>query len=214
MPSSKLIESTTLDASTSGVKTFNEAIRNESGLLLKNGVLSGLVGYTSLAGITNGLNVQLSGSSNAQSLIFQSAASYSYTFPASSGTLALASDLSSYVPTSRELTINGTTYDLSANRSWTITGITGSGTSGQVPYFDGPTSLTSEAGFIYDASTNRLGVNTSVPNATISPSSFDPDSRKRSAVTPRERNHLRTPISNAEPLRPLGFAITSPTPTS
>ena len=150
-----------------GTKTFNEAIRNESGLLLKNGVLSGLVGYTSLAGITNGLNVQLSGSSNAQSLIFQSAASYSYTFPASSGTLALASDLSSYVPTSRTLTINGETYDLSANRSWTITGITGSGTSGQVPYFDGPTSLTSEAGFIYDASTNRLGVNTSVPNATI-----------------------------------------------
>jgi len=150
-----------------GTKTFNEAIRNESGLLLKNGVLSGLVGYTSLAGITNGLNVQLSGSSNAQSLIFQSAASYSYTFPASSGTLALASDLSSYVPTSRTLTINGETYDLSANRSWTITGITGSGTSGQVPYFNGPTSLTSEAGFIYDASTNRLGVNTSVPNATI-----------------------------------------------
>jgi hypothetical protein len=150
-----------------GTKTFNEAIRNESGLLLKNGVLSGLVGYTSLAGITNGLNVQLSGSSNAQSLIFQSAASYSYTFPASSGTLALASDLSAYVPTSRTLTINGETYDLSANRSWTITGITGSGTSGQVPYFDGPTSLTSEAGFIYDASTNRLGVNTSVPNATI-----------------------------------------------
>jgi hypothetical protein len=150
-----------------GTKTFNEAIRNESGLLLKNGVLSGLVGYTSLAGITNGLNVQLSGSSNAQSLIFQSAASYSYTFPASSGTLALASDLSSYVPTSRTLTINGETYDLSANRSWTITGITGSGTSGQVPYFNGTTSLTSEAGFIYDASTNRLGVNTSVPNATI-----------------------------------------------
>jgi hypothetical protein len=28
--------------------------------------------------------------------------------------------LSGYVPTSRELTINGTTYDLSANRSWTV----------------------------------------------------------------------------------------------
>ncbi len=81
--------------------------------------------------------------------------------------MLLASDLSSYVPTSRTLTINGETYDLSANRSWTITGITGSGTSGQVAYFNGTTSLTSEAGFIYDASTNRLGVNTSVPNATI-----------------------------------------------
>jgi hypothetical protein len=45
--------------------------------------------------------------------------------------------------------------------------MSGSGTSGQVAYFNGPTSLTSEAGFIYDASTNRLGVNTSVPNATI-----------------------------------------------
>jgi hypothetical protein len=30
-------------------------------------------------------------------------------------------NLSSYVPTSRTLTINGTTYDLSADRSWTIT---------------------------------------------------------------------------------------------
>jgi len=29
-------------------------------------------------------------------------------------------DLSAYVPTSRTLTINGTTYDLSANRTWTI----------------------------------------------------------------------------------------------
>jgi hypothetical protein len=78
------------------------------------------------------------------------------------------SALSSYVPTSRELTINGTTYDLSANRSWTITSdITGSGADGRVAYWNGTNSLTSEAGFIYDASTNRLGVNTSVPNATI-----------------------------------------------
>jgi hypothetical protein len=45
--------------------------------------------------------------------------------------------------------------------------ITGSGVDGRVPYFDGTSSITSEAGFIYDASTNRLGVNTSVPNATI-----------------------------------------------
>jgi hypothetical protein len=78
------------------------------------------------------------------------------------------SALSSYVPTSRTLTINGVGYDLSANRSWTITSdITGSGADGRVAYWNGTNSLTSEAGFIYDASTNRLGVNTSVPNATI-----------------------------------------------
>jgi hypothetical protein len=34
----------------------------------------------------------------------------------------LAAALSNYVPTSRTLTINGVTYDLSANRSWTISG--------------------------------------------------------------------------------------------
>jgi hypothetical protein len=45
--------------------------------------------------------------------------------------------------------------------------ITGSGTSGEIAYFNGPSTITSEAAFVYDASTNRLGVNTSVPNATI-----------------------------------------------
>ena len=71
------------------------------------------------------------------------------------------------VPSSRTLTINGTAYDLSADRSWTVGTMTGSGTSGQVPYFNGSTSLTSEAAFNYDASLNRLGVNTGNPNATI-----------------------------------------------
>jgi hypothetical protein len=37
------------------------------------------------------------------------------------GSYALSSSLSSYVPTSRTITINGTAYDLSANREWNIT---------------------------------------------------------------------------------------------
>ena len=45
---------------------------------------------------------------------------YTYTLPSATGTLALTSALSGYVPTSRTLSINGTTYDLSADRSWTI----------------------------------------------------------------------------------------------
>ena len=44
-----------------------------------------------------------------------------YTFPNASGTIALTSALSSYVPTTRTITINGTAYDLSADRAWTIT---------------------------------------------------------------------------------------------
>ncbi len=47
-------------------------------------------------------------------------ANRAYSLPNTSGTLALTSDLSSYVPTSRTLTINGTTYDLSSDRNWTI----------------------------------------------------------------------------------------------
>jgi hypothetical protein len=46
-----------------------------------------------------------------------------YTLPNATGTLALTSDIPSlagYVPTTRTLTINGVTYDLSANRSWSI----------------------------------------------------------------------------------------------
>lgn len=41
--------------------------------------------------------------------------------------------LSGYVPVGRTLTINGTTYDLSANRSWTISGtMPAGGTAGQI----------------------------------------------------------------------------------
>lgn len=42
-------------------------------------------------------------------------------------------DLSGYVPNTRTLTINGTTYDLSANRSWTVAGsMPAGGTAGQI----------------------------------------------------------------------------------
>jgi hypothetical protein len=37
------------------------------------------------------------------------------------GSYVLSSSLGSYVPTSRKITINGTEYDLSADRSWNIT---------------------------------------------------------------------------------------------
>jgi hypothetical protein len=57
-------------------------------------------------------------------LTFPASANRSYTFPAANGTIALTSDipsLSGYVPTSRTITINNTTLDLSANRSFTVT---------------------------------------------------------------------------------------------
>lgn len=47
-----------------------------------------------------------------------------------------------YALASRLITINGTTYDLSADRSWTISaGLSGSGTSGYIPKFTGSGSI-------------------------------------------------------------------------
>jgi hypothetical protein len=46
------------------------------------------------------------------------------------------------VTNARTLTINGTTFDLSADRSWTVSGgVTGSGTTGNIPKFTGTSAL-------------------------------------------------------------------------
>lgn len=45
------------------------------------------------------------------------------------------------VPESTTITINGTAQDLSANRTWNVGTITGSGTTGYFPKFTGPTAL-------------------------------------------------------------------------
>jgi hypothetical protein len=79
------------------------------------------------------------------------------------------------VPTTRTLTINGTTQDLSADRTFTIsTGITigttaiTSGTVGRV-LFEGTGNVVSEsANLFFDATNNRLGINTSTPTNPLS----------------------------------------------
>jgi hypothetical protein len=79
-------------------------------------------------------------------------------------------DTSSLVPTSRTLTINGTTQDLSADRTFTIsTGITigttaiTSGTVGRV-LFEGTGNVVQEsANLFWDNTNKRLGIGTSTP---------------------------------------------------
>ena len=75
-----------------GTKTFTNIIIGDSGLLIKNGVSPTSSGYTGIGAGTSGINVSL-GAGGGGSLIFQST-SYSYTFPAATGTLALTSDIS------------------------------------------------------------------------------------------------------------------------
>lgn len=83
-------------------------------------------------------------------------------------------DTSSLVPTSRTLTINGTTQDLSADRTFTIsTGITigttaiTSGTVGRV-LFEGTGNVVQEsANLFWDNTNGRLGIGTSTPSRPL-----------------------------------------------
>jgi hypothetical protein len=68
----------------------------------------------------------------------------------------------SYVPQARTLTINGTSYDLSANRSWTITTTTAAGSDTQVQY-NSSGSLAGASALIYNSTTNRVGINQASP---------------------------------------------------
>lgn len=62
------------------------------------------------------------------------------------------------------LTINGVTYDLSANRSWTVAGgISGSGASGQVAYWTGTSAQSGSNNLFWDATNSRLGIGTNAP---------------------------------------------------
>ena len=77
---------------------------------------------------------------------------YSYTLPSANGTLALTSDIPTLsglggVPTSRTLTINGTAYDLSANRSWTIAPGTSARTETIFTATSGQTTFTISGGY-------------------------------------------------------------------
>ena len=72
------------------------------------------------------------------------------------------------VPSTRTLTINGVTQDLSANRTFTIAaGITGTGVAGQVAYWNGTGSVTGSANLVWDNTNSRLGIGTSSPRTYL-----------------------------------------------
>jgi len=66
------------------------------------------------------------------------------------------------VTDARTLTINGTTYDLTANRSWTISGTISGGTTNYVPKFTSSSTIGNSV--IYDNGTN-VGIGTTSPQA-------------------------------------------------
>ena len=77
-------------------------------------------------------------------------------------------DSTNYVPVGRTITINGTTQDLSANRTFNVGTVTGTGTIGQVAFFNGTTSITSESNLFWDSTNDRLGIGTNNPLSILS----------------------------------------------
>ena len=66
------------------------------------------------------------------------------------------------------LTINGVTFDLSQNRTWTIAaGISGSGASGQVTYWTGASAVSGSNNLFWDNTNSRLGIGTNTPTNSI-----------------------------------------------
>ena len=127
---------------------FTGNLRTDTGLGLKYGSFVSTSGYLNLfsaiIGSTMTLNLKDGTGGFEIALTFSASANRNYTFPSANGTIALTSDipsLSGYVPTSRTITINGTTLDLSANRSFTVTAsetdtlatVTGRGASTSTP---------------------------------------------------------------------------------
>lgn len=94
------------------------------------------------------------------------------------GTLSAQTDLQNAldakVPTTRTLTINGTTQDLSADRTFTIpTGLTigstaiASGTIGRVLFQGTGNVLQQSSSLFWDSTNNRLGIGTSSPSSAV-----------------------------------------------
>jgi predicted heme/steroid binding protein len=94
------------------------------------------------------------------------------------------------VPSSRTITINGIGYDLSANRSWTVGNMTGSGNSNYLPRFNGTTSLTDSS--IYDSGSS-IGLGTASINASAL---FQMDSTTKGFLPPRMTSTQRTAIAS------------------
>lgn len=132
-----------------GSNTFSSTLISESGLVFKNGFYTvPSTGYTSIGGISNGLSIfTISGGINYTNNLQFGSSSNTFTFPASSGTIALTSNLSSYVPytgATGSVDIGNNNYyggtillkqsapSTSTTGYFSISGSTGTGTAGLV----------------------------------------------------------------------------------
>jgi predicted heme/steroid binding protein len=93
------------------------------------------------------------------------------------------------VPTTRTLSINGVSFDLSTDRSWSVGTLTGSGTVNYLPKWDGSTSLTNS--LLFDSGSG-IGIGTASINASAL---FQMDSTTKGFLPPRMTAAQRVAIS-------------------
>jgi hypothetical protein len=166
----------TLTAQTIVVQTITSSISVVTGSMTVSGALVVLGGIT---GSLNGTASWANKATTASYALTSTSASYApsllvLTTSGSSGSATLVANTLN-VPTytlsglggvssSRQLTINGTAYDLSADRSWSVGTVTTAAatTGGQVAFFNGSTVITSVSGLYFDG-VNKLGIGTSSP---------------------------------------------------
>ena len=112
-------------------KTFSEFGFFDKGVLIKQGNYPASSGYNGIGAIGGGFYFSL-GQTTVQTLYFNTTTPYNYTFPSATGTIALTSDLSTYVPyTGATGAVNLGSYKLTA-ASIEITG--GTGTAGNLTF--------------------------------------------------------------------------------
>jgi hypothetical protein len=96
--------STPLSINSNGAMTLSANVTTtgaqfvQNGFYLSNANAGARAFYTLMWGSDNGINFALRNGTGGASFIFQSATGYDYTFPAATGTLALTSNLSAYLP--------------------------------------------------------------------------------------------------------------------
>jgi len=114
-----------------GTKIYSSLQYFDNNVYIKHGISGSSSGYTTLGASASGLNINLASGTSNNSLNFAStSASNTYTFPNATGTVALTSDLSGY--------------------------ISGSGSSGRIPYFNGTSSVTSTSNLTWDNTGNFI----------------------------------------------------------
>jgi hypothetical protein len=137
-------------------------------------------GLTALNGLTAQVQNFATGTTGTDFAISSATSTHTFNLPTASaanrGALSSAdwSTFNSKVPSTRSLTINGTTQDLSADRTFTIaTGLTvgttpiTSGTVGRV-LFEGTGNVLQQSGSLFWDNTNsRLGIGTASPATTF-----------------------------------------------